>query len=343
MARVLLTGGSGFIAAYLLDQLLEKGYSIVTTVRSSEKGEKILKEHAKYGKDKLDYVIVEDIAAENAFDTAVKSDPPFEAVFHTASPFHYDVTDVQKELLDPAIKGTTGILKSVKAYAPTVKRIVITSSFASLIDRSKGAWPEHTYSEADWCPLTLEEALSNPTPGYTASKTFAEKAAWAFLENEKPNFDIVTINPPAVLGPVAPWMNSLAATNTSNQRILNFIQGQAKDEIPYSGVFFWVDVRDVATAHVQALEVAEAGKKPGRFFTTAGHFSNKEIVEVIRKNFPEYKDQLPAPEAKGQGDYPAEGIYQYDNSRVREILGVKFRSLEESVVDTVKSLKAVGA
>ena len=124
MSRVLLTGGSGFIAAHVLDVLLERGHSVVTTVRSSQKGEKILEAHPKIPKDRLDFVIVEDIAQQGAFDAAVKSQPPFEVVVHTASPFHFNVTDTKKDLLDPAIIGTTGILKSVKEHAPTVKRIV---------------------------------------------------------------------------------------------------------------------------------------------------------------------------------------------------------------------------
>lgn len=144
MVRVLLTGGSGFIAAHVLDTLLEHGHSVVTTVRSQEKADWIKKAHPKYGKDKLDTVIVEDIATEGAFDKAVVSDPPFEAVIHTASPFHFNIqTSVQKDLLDPAIIGTTGILKSVKKSAPSVKKVVITSSFASIVDGNKGSWPEH--------------------------------------------------------------------------------------------------------------------------------------------------------------------------------------------------------
>lgn len=96
MTRVLLTGGSGFIAAHVLDILLHRGHSVVTTVRSQEKANKIKKAHPSYGSDKLDFSIVEDIAQEGAFDKAVVSDPPFEAVIHTASPFHFNVTDVQK-------------------------------------------------------------------------------------------------------------------------------------------------------------------------------------------------------------------------------------------------------
>ena len=104
--------------------LLERGHSVVTTVRSKEKGQKILDNHAKVSKDKLDFVIVEDIAERGAFDKAVQSNPPFEVIIHTASPFHFNATDTEKELLDPAVIGTTGILESAKKYAPTVKRVV---------------------------------------------------------------------------------------------------------------------------------------------------------------------------------------------------------------------------
>lgn len=175
-------------------------HSVVTTVRSQAKADKIKAAHPSYGKDKLDFSIVEDIAQPTAFDKAVVSNPPFEAVIHTASPFHFNAQDIQKDLLDPAIVGTTGILKAIKANAPTVKRVVITSSFAAMINPTKGAWPEHTYSEKDWSPLTHEEALQSQAAGYRASKTFAERAAWEYVEKEKPNFDLVTMNPPLVIG-----------------------------------------------------------------------------------------------------------------------------------------------
>lgn len=124
------TGGSGFIAAHVLDVLLERGHSVVTTVRSAGKGQKILDNHPKVSKDKLDFVIVEDIAKRGAFDKAVQSKPPFETIIHTASPFHFNATDTQKELLDPAVIGTTGILESTKKYAPTVKRVVRLQPFS---------------------------------------------------------------------------------------------------------------------------------------------------------------------------------------------------------------------
>lgn len=242
--------------------------------------------------------------------------------------------------MDPAIIGTTGILKAVKKYGPSVKRVVITSSFASIVNGNKGNNVGYKYSEKDWNPITEEEALANPSSGYRASKTFAEKAAWEFVEKEKPNFDIVTMCPPLVLGPVVHYLNSLDALNTSNQRIRNLITGQNKSEIPDTGVYLWVDVRDLALGHVKAIEVPEAGNK--RFFITAGYFSNKEIADIIRKNFKEYESELPKEDVKG-GDYPEGGIYGYDNSQTTGVLGIKFKSLEESIVDLVKSLKSVGA
>jgi nucleoside-diphosphate-sugar epimerase len=162
-------------------------------------------------------------------------------------------------------------------------------------------------------------------------------AAWAFERNEKPNFTIATICPPLVLGPIVHYLNSLDALNTSNQRVRNIITGQNKKEIAPTGAFLWIDVRDLALAHVKAAELPEAADK--RFFATAGYFSNKEIADIIRKNFPELKDELPTPETPG-GDYPKD-LYRYNNNRTVNVLGIKFRTLEESIVDLVKSLKAV--
>jgi nucleoside-diphosphate-sugar epimerase len=97
MTRVLISGGSGFIAAHTIDVLLKRGHSVVTTVRSQEKADKLKAEYQSYAdKGQLSFAIVPDIAKEDAFDQAVISDPPFEVVLHTASPFHFNVTDVQK-------------------------------------------------------------------------------------------------------------------------------------------------------------------------------------------------------------------------------------------------------
>ncbi|KAK5323235.1 Glycine-rich RNA-binding protein 2, mitochondrial [Exophiala xenobiotica] len=340
MARVLLTGGSGFIAAHVLDTLLKRGYSVVTTVRSSEKADRIRAVHLNPGKERLDFVIVEDIAREGAFDDAVVSEPPFEAVIHTASPFHFNATDVQKDLLDPAIQGTTGILESIVKYAPTVRKVVITSSFAAMVNPWKGSWPEHTYSEEDWNPITLAQASESVPNGYRASKTSAERAAWDFLEREKPNFTLSTLCPPQVFGPVVPQLSSLDTLNTSNQVIRDIVQGKFKSQIPPNATYTWIDVRDLALCHVLALEKPGAANK--RFFLAAGFFSNKELVEVVRKSFDQYNELLPSEDVPG-GGYPEGGLYKIDNSRAVDILGIEWKSLDDSIADTVKSLQALGA
>jgi len=338
MTRVLLTGGSGFIAAHTLDLLLKNGHSVVTTVRSQDKIDKIKKIYPDLGTDRLDFVIVSDIAVPGAFDEAVVSTPPFEAVLHTASPFHFNVTDIQKQLIDPAVVGTTGILHAIKKSAPTVKHVVITSSFAAILNPSKGAWPGHTYSEDDWNPMTLEDIKGVIPLGYRASKTFAERAAWKYVEEEKPGFTLSTINPPMVFGPIIPHLQDLDNLNTSNQRIRDAGLGKWKDEIPDSGVTLWVDVRNVAEAHVAAMEKPEAEGK--RFFAVEGRYTNKEIAAILRKHFPQYKD-LPTESTPG-GDVGEAGHFSSDNKRTVEVLGLKYIPLEQSVVDCVKSLQSIG-
>ncbi|KAI0517317.1 NAD dependent epimerase/dehydratase [Xylaria bambusicola] len=339
MPKVLLTGGSGFIATHILQLLLSRGHEVVTTVRSEEKAKIIRDAHPGA---KLTTVIVPDISLPGAFDEVMQT-PGLEYVQHTASPFHFKITD-PKELLDPAIKGTTSVLEAIKKYAPTVKRVVITSSFAAILDASKLGDGAKVWSEADWNPMTYEDGINgNPGQTYRASKTLAEKAAWEFVEKEKPNFDLVTINPPFVFGPVVHHLASLADINTSNGNMVALIAGRWKAEIPPTGVYLWVDVRDVAKAHVEAQDRPEAGGN--RFFTTAGLFTNKEIVPIVRKNFPQLADRLPEDGTQG-GDYPGgskDNIYKYDNSKTTKMLGIEWATLEKSVTDTIGSLLTVGA
>jgi len=134
-----------------------------------------------------------------------------------------------------------------------------------------------------------------------------------------------------------PTINSLDNLNTSNERVRDAALGKFKDEIPYTGVHIWIDVRDVAEAHVKAMEIPEAANKILRHYRL---FSNKEICDIIRKNFPQYKD-LPSESTPG-GDFPESGMFKANNKRSVGVLGLKFRSLEECVVDTIKSLQSVG-
>lgn len=201
--------------------------------------------------------------------------------------------------------------------------------------------PDKVFNESDWNPNTYEDGLKGDKGvAYRVSKTVAERSAWEFVQKEKPNFDLVTINPPLVFGPIVHHLNSLSAINTSNERYVDLVQGKWKEEIlPSIGTNFWVDVRDVALAHVAALEKSEAGGQ--RFFCVAGTFSNREIAAAARKNFPGLKDKIPSEEVKG-GDYPPV-LPGFDNTRATNILGISWINLEKSTVDNISSLLAAGA
>ncbi|KAI0097354.1 3-beta hydroxysteroid dehydrogenase/isomerase family protein [Nemania sp. FL0031] len=339
MSRVLLTGGSGFIAAHILESLLSHGYSVVTTVRSEQKGQQILDSHKQCGKDKLDFVVVEDIMRPGAFDSAVVSEPPFEAAIHCASPYHFNAKthDEIHHLITTAVEGTTGILKAIKAHAPSVKRVIITSSYAAMVDYGKPL--THIYSETDWNPITQEQAYSSAPFAYLASKTFAEKAAWAFVENEHPNFTLTTINPPMVYGPVIHSLPNLESINTSNARFVSLLKGSPSTPCPPTVNYLFVDVRDLATAHVLALEKPEAENQ--RFLVTAGNYSNAEIAQVIGEEYPEYKGRMPVGEALKSGERPPTGVNGYDNRKSIEVLGMQYRTLKESVVGVVESIKGM--
>ena len=149
--------------------------------------------------------------------------------------------------------------------------------------------------------------------------------------------DIWQCNPPLVLGPIVHYLNSLDAINTSNIRFRDLLNGALKEKLTPTGNHLWVDVRDIALAHVLAVEKEAAAGK--RFFITAGNFCNREITDIIREEFPEYQDRLPTGDALKPGDWPTAGVHGWDNTQSLEVLGVTYRPLKESVVDTVKSLQ----
>ncbi|KEF58803.1 dihydroflavonol-4-reductase [Exophiala aquamarina CBS 119918] len=326
--KVLLTGGSGFIASHCLEALLKHGHEVVTTVRSPAKGQALVD---TFKGQNVSYTVVNDIAALNAFDEAVISEPPFEAVVHTASPFHYEVKDAKKDMLDPAILGTTGILESIRKSAKAVKKVVITSSFAAILNPSS---PPKVYNETIWNEMTMDEALTTDDPQavYRASKTFAERAAWEFVAREKPNFTLTVLNPPMVYGPVRHALSSLEDLNTSSKRILNLILGRPRGMVSSP---IYVDVRDLAEAHALAITIPEAAGQ--RILVTAGLATEGLMGDIVRRTFPGYAQNL-SPDLSNT--LPA---YEIDSSKSIRLLKIKYRDVEDTVVDTVKSLQALGA
>ncbi|KAI8960254.1 ketoreductase [Daldinia sp. FL1419] len=327
---VLVTGGSGFIASHIIDVLLSDGFKVVTTARSDEKGRRILESAKPAQRSRLSYIVIEDVAKANAFDSVFTRETNFDYVIHTASPYHLSVQDAIKDFIDPAINGTIGILESIATYAPTVRRVVITSSSAAMINPLNHA---KVYDETCWAPWTLNDA-KDPKKAYVTSKVLSEKAAWTFIETEKPTFDLSVINCTYTFGPVQRNLSSLDNMNTSNHRIRDMLQGKMRENLPPTmPIFTFVDVRDVAHAHLKAMTVPGAGGN--RFYVVGGYYSNKQIIDAIRKSYPEFEERLPSEPVLD--DIP-DDVYGFDNSKSRRVLGLEYTSLEKSVQDTVQSI-----
>ncbi|KAG9098033.1 methylglyoxal reductase (NADPH-dependent) gre2 [Ceratobasidium sp. 392] len=333
LKKVLLTGGNGFIAAHIIPRLLSHNYNVVTSVRSEPKTTYLHKKFASAVESgQLKFAIVPDIVVEGAFDDVLKHEQ-FDVVLHTSSPYVFNITDVTKDLLEPAILGTTGILKSIKAHGPTVKRVVITSSFASMIDRSKGNRPGYVYSEKDWNPTTFEESQKDPASGYYGSKTLAEKAAWDFVKNEKPGFDLTT-----VYGPALQEITSLSSLNTSSAAFYALFSGQKK-ELANASIWLWTDVRNAAEAHIAAFE--KPGTANERFFICEGRFNMNQAADTIWKYYPERAAAKGIPKSNPAIDYPASGTYVPDNTKSKNVLGINYIPFESMLKDTLEQFVAL--
>lgn len=336
MTTVLVSGASGFIALHTVQQLIKKGYTVVGSVRSQEKGEYV--KSASGNPEKFSYEIVEDIEKEGAFDEFVKKHQEATVFLHTASPFHFNVTNVEKDLLLPAINGTKGALQSIKLYGPNIKRVVVTSSYAAIASPEMDLIPGSQWDEGSWNDITWEKALENPFFGYYGSKTFAEKAAWEFVKEEKPQFVLSTVNPVYVFGPQPTDDFNTAKLNTSSE-IINAIlktSGPEGDVHPVNASA--VDVRDVAKAHLVAFEKDEA--KNERLFLTTGSFTQQTIIDVLHAEFPEQTKNVPI----GNPGSDKEGVKKRaspKNDKTRKILGFELIPLHQSIADSARQILQV--
>ncbi|KAF5534142.1 dihydroflavonol-4-reductase [Fusarium phyllophilum] len=188
---VLVTGATGFIGAHVVDQLLSRGIKVRGATRSLSKGKAMIDARPGF-REKLDFIQINDFENPGGFMEAIQD---IDAVIHVASPFTYAIKDNEKELVIPAINGVNSILKAA-ATSPKVKRVVITSSFASVLDAGRKAPPYFTYTGDGWNPLSYKESIDPGTGAvvaYRGSKKFAEVKAWDFIAKEKPSFDLVTL------------------------------------------------------------------------------------------------------------------------------------------------------
>lgn len=330
---VLVTGASGFVASYIIKAFLECGYCVRGTVRSNASAIGIkdaLSEHAS----RLSFAIVPDIASPNAFNEAIKG---VSGVIHTASPFVLTIEDNERDVLLPAINGTLNVLNAAKKFNPDISRVVITSSFASILDLDQGMRPGYVYTEDDWNPYTYEAAKATPhgPVAYCASKALAEKAAWDWMEQHKPKFSLTTICPPYIFGPLLNTPSSMSKLNESAEVIYRLFNGSIT-EVPATDFAAFADVRDVAQAHLQGFEKPEAANQ--RFLVAGGQFGYQASADIIRKNVPELKNRV----LEGKpGSGAEEKTYIANGSKAERVLGLKYHSLETSITDLASNLVAL--
>ncbi|KZL81588.1 nad dependent epimerase dehydratase [Colletotrichum incanum] len=233
---------------------------------------------------------------------------------------NHNEDDAQKEVIEPALGGTLSILGAANKYGKHVKHVVLTSPFAVILYNARMEDPNTIFTENSWNPTTIDHITRSKDIACRVSKKLAEKAARDFVASEKPHYTLATIDPPLVFGLLAHPLDSISEINTSNAAVADLLAGKWRENIPPSAVFVWVDVRDVALAHVLAMEKEAANQ---RFLTIGGWFGNRDIVEIVRNNFPEYKDKLLTPEIKG-GKLPSkDNVHGYDTSKTTSILGIK--------------------
>lgn len=334
---VYVTGATGFISQHICVDFLAAGYTVIGSVRSKEKGENLKK---LLNSEKFSYEIVPDIVTEGAFDESLKRHPEVEFFLHTASPFTFEADDIEKELLIPAVRGTENALKAVKAHGKNVKHVVITSSYAAIADLGKQGDPNHVDTEEQWSPLTYETSQANNITGYFGSKKVGEKAAWDFMEAEKPHFSLSTVNPTYVFGPQAFDSEVKDKLNTSAEIVNSVLNLKASDKVPESSGPS-CDVRDVAKAHLVSVERYQEIKGK-RLLIFEGRFTAQVILDILNANFSELKGKLPVGKP-GSGQEIIAGQCKIDSSKLQAIMGFKQVLMEKSIVDSVAQLLKVKA
>ena len=337
-APILVTGATGYIASWVIKNLLELGHTVHATVRDLNK---------KHSFAHLDKIAAEtagtlklfkaNLLEPHSFDEAMQG---CEIVLHMASPFVVsNFKDAVKDIIEPAILGTENVLNSVNK-TESVKRVIVTSSIAATygdaIDIQHTA--KNEFDESHW--NTTSSATHQP---YPYSKVIAERKAWE-MQKAQQRWDLVCINPALVLGP-----SLTANTQSGSVEVLQqFANGMTLLGVPpmWNGI---VDVRDVAEAHVHA---AFNPKAEGRYIISGGTLSLLEMGKILRQNFgpkfPFPRNKLPKAAFKLFGPlagfsksfvelnmgYP---IY-FNASKSQQEFGMKYRNIETSLIEHFQQL-----
>ena len=327
---LLVTGANGFVGGHLLQRALKRGYNIRATIRSQRAQELILTQFSEYS-SQLSFALIPGITSPEFYKTAFDG-ANITGVIHLASPVHLHPEDNIRDMLEPAIKGAVSIVQAVSRYAPTVQRIVNTSSFAAMLDVSQGFRPGYTYDEDDWNPMTYEEAAkAGPLGAYCASKALAEKGMWEYMKSEpKPTFDLVSVNPAVIYGPHVYPIRDLNALNPSCAAIWALVDAPS---IPAPDYAAYVDVRDVADALLLAFETPKAR---GERLLVAQHFDWQSAADAARSALPETaRTRIPKDVPMNDERWRNE-VYAVDGSKSPKILGFQYLTLQDTIGDSLK-------
>ena len=337
---VLVTGANGYVASWLVKKLLDEGLTVHAAVRNPDNKKKIehLIKAAEESSGNIKF-FKSDLLVPGSYKEAMEG---CELVYHTASPFTTDVKDPQKELIEPAVKGTENVLNSANEIS-SVKRVVITSSCAAIytdaIDTVNA--PGGRLTEAVW-----NTTASLDYQPYSYSKTLAEKKGWE-MEKAQDRWDLVTVNMSLVMGPA---LNPKNTTSESVNIMKMLGGGDMKMGAPKMGAGL-VDVRDVAEAHFKAGFVPAA---KGRYITSAHNTNFLEMGTVL---LPKYGEKYPLPKKalpkwllmlvgpmtnklftrkfiRNNVNVP----WNADNSKIKNELGMEFRPMKETMEDSFQAL-----
>lgn len=331
---VCVTGASGYVGTHVVRELLERGYRVRGTVRDTSQEEKTahlyrLAEGSAYPLE----LVSANLMDEGAFDEAFAG---CDYICHVAASVRLTAKDPQREIVDVALEGTRNALRSA-AKAGTVQRFVLTSSVAAVYNIEPR--PGYTYTERDW----TEDATLEESP-YPLAKTQSEQAAWSFVRDESPSFDLVSINPAYVMGP----MYTRGHLRSSPALLRDIFTGK----FPMCPQFNFgiVDVRDVADAHVNALEIPEAS---GRYLLYNEPMWVKDMALAMRKAFPKQKKiprfNMPNFVMYGVAMFDKRINFSFlrrnlgqinavDNRKSIAELGITYRPKEQSIVDSCQAM-----
>ncbi len=257
---VAVTGASGYVGAHIVKALLERGHSVRALVRDA--ADPARTDHLSAMGDVE--ILSADLTHPGSFDDAARG---CDAVVHAASATRLAARDPQREIVDVALGATRTVLEGA-ARSSTVKRVVQTSSVAAIVDATIP--DSHVFTEDDW-----NESSTLEHEPYYLSKTLAEREARTICEKSGA-FDLVSINPGFILGPVLARIHLRSSPAIVRQMLRGKVPGSPRISMPL------VDVRDVAEAHVLALE---AGKPSPRYICNATTIWTHEIAQTLAARF----------------------------------------------------------